>query len=500
MIEYNFPGDEYWLKGEEQLRLSVNRQNLNSILGLSIGDDEIILNRRPRTDSLNGVDNLEKYKSEIEAYGNIEHFNQLGIKDYLLQTEDKDYHSRQNHSYGTAMIGISYFTALKPFVQDTNFKKLIEDDKCTRLLNLALLLHDVGHLPFSHLMEEVFNDVNWTRGKGKYHRHDDAPLEQLSDPEKEGIKKAIIGTMGIEENEKNEYFELLQDLIAGISGVPFLDAVVNSAIDADKIDYIFRDMKYARAMARFMAPEKWLEDFLSNISLSPEGLVRLNGNSSLCALQLLEERQFLYRALYLRPEIRAFEKIAATVILSWLTSKVSQNIQIPPEIDADLRKKKGNIAYGQLIKEFYQFKNEFDLLINICGQLANDERTHQDHEAKEWFGRIKEIFGKFKDKSKTGKLEELAANMIVDDPFYLKREHAEGARKIARDLYVDYPCWVLIDIVESPRFLPSPKSRRFKTQNTEFIGEQFLVPDEDISKWGKKKSHVSLSTCVMLLD
>jgi len=498
MIEYFFPEDKYWLK-EEKNEFFIKRQNLSSILGTKIEDDKIIIRRKTGLDSLNGVNSLEEHKSEIKAYDNIKHFNQLGIKDYLLQEKDIDYHNRQNHSYGTALIGIIYYSAIKPFVKDTIFKKLLNDEKCERILNLALLLHDVGHLPFSHLMEEVFNDVNWIRAKGKYHRHDDAPLEQLNNLEKAGLKKVIskaLEDIKSTEIDVNEYFEFLQDLVAGISGVPFLDAIVNSSIDADKIDYIFRDMKYTKATARLGNPKAWVENFLSDISLAPEGLVRLNGESSLLARQLLEERQFLYKTLYLKPEIRVFEKIAATVIISFLTRKVSQLIDIPKTIDNDLRKMKGNEAYKLLIDEFYKFSNELELLINICTRLSSDDFPQQDKRAKEWFGKIRELFIKFEDDSSKGKLKELSSEMIVEEPIYFDRDETGELRKIARDLYVDYPCWVLIDIVKSPKFLPTPRSRRFKTQYREFICEQFLVPDEDINKWKKKSiARIPLHLC-----
>jgi HD superfamily phosphohydrolase len=490
-MKYFFPKDNFWLR--DNLNVSINRQALNSIPGTQIKDDkiEIECKQNSEEDTFNGAQSLKKYKNKISSYDNIGSFNQLGIKDYLLQRVDKELHNRKSHSYGTAIIGICYFSAIKPFIEYTIFKK-IDVEKCERLLNLALLLHDIGHLPFSHLMEEIFNDVNWTRGRGKYH-HD----EGLPEEDRKGIKEALRDALDIQNNNDiEEYFELLQDLIAGISGVPFLDAIVNSPIDADKIDYIFRDMKYTGTMARLEEPQQWLMDFFSNISLSPEGLVRLNGHSSLCALQLLKERQFLYQTLYLRPDIRAFEKIAATVIISWLTQMVSENIIIPQNLKPDLRKAKGDKAYELLINKFYMIKDEFELLINICEELGSDNNPHQDKEAKGWFNHIKSIFEKFKGNSSTRLLKELSDEMIVEEPLYFGREKAEEIKKIARDLYIDYPCWVLIDVVESPKFLSYPRSRRIKIQNKEFVGEQFLVPDYDINKWNRKKiAHVPLHMC-----
>lgn len=84
-------------------------------------------------------------------------------------------------------------------------------------------------------------------------------------------------------------------LIESNTGKPYLDAIVNSAVDADKIDYIFRDLRFLQ-FGSSLPPEQngWLQEFLSDQDLSPEGLIRLNGRSVLMAKELLETRRRLY--------------------------------------------------------------------------------------------------------------------------------------------------------------------------------------------------------------
>lgn len=476
------PDDYFWLHEKGERAVEIRRSQLSELIDYQADDCSVVMLRGQSSKS---AQCLESLKSRIESYSNLERFNQLGIKDHLLQRSDKDRHSRMRHCYGTALVGLVYLEALDAFRGNTVFSSL-NRERIEPLLEFALLLHDIGHLPFSHLMEEVFAELNWTRMSGRYHRHDDVPIEQLSDSDKEHLRSALGSALGRTDGASNQEFEMLQDLVAGISGVPFLDAIVNSAVDADKIDYIFRDMKFTQAATRLRTTDDWLQDFMSNISLSTQGLVRLNGEAALCALELLRERQFLYERLYLNPQIRVFEKLASTVLASWLTARIFGMGPSPgtQDVSCDLRSRKGAKAYEQLIAAFRD-ETEFSLLKVMCQELADETCTFRDPEARNWFGEIQQHFEDFDNGTGDGILKRKANEMMVREPLTIAGNHVEDARRIARDLYVDYPCGVLIDVAEFPDFLPSPPDRRFKMGGDTVVAEQFLVPDQDIRRWSR---------------
>jgi HD superfamily phosphohydrolase len=506
--EFSHPQDNFWLGKGLVHEVPLGRHQLCKMLkfdnvpeSMSIG-----VNRTPGvSDDLGVADCLDDKKTQIQAYANIAKINQLGIKDYLLgKTSAADLHTRLAHSIGAAVIGRLYFAALEPFVEYTHIRNLFKNQHkyFEKLMLFALYLHDVGHLPYSHMVEAVFDEINWTRIKGASHRHDEVPLQQLRHEEKLGIKEAIKTCLNLStEEEIEQAFDLTQDLIAGISGIPFLDAIINSSIDADKIDYIFRDMEYTETRARLRNTQTWLTDFLSNISLSPEGLVRLNGEAALCTLELLEERQFLYRVLYLEPKFRAFEKIASVIVASWLTRQVSSNL-LPTlnkkvvsdgvfQFKPDLRKEKGDLAYLMIVDKFirYSSHHELMLLLDMCQELADD--PYRDASAKEWFGELGKRLAGFREVPSSQHLIEECNEIIVEEPFYIAKgrdgQYVRMAREIARNLHIDYPCGVLIDIVEFPGFLPTPKSRHFVAPNGTIVGETFLVPCEKPSEWSRNK-------------
>lgn len=509
---YSLLDDHLWLLKGQSFELNLSRDvksewlekieqeipETQKIEFRSIGDDET---RDLLTRSLHGS---PTYKLMRRIY-------QLGIKDILLGKERAIYHTRKSHAYGARLIGLAWWESIAPFVNLTNFR-FMDREKRVRCLELALLLHDAGHLPFSHLMEEIYRELNWTRiAQSAKHRHDENPLEQISEEDKGKLKSAFKEILNIPENEIQDYYNFVQDLIAGVSGIPFLDAIVNSPLDADKIDYIFRDTEFTKKSTRLSEKKEWLESFLSSISLSQEGLIRLNGESAIRARELLEERQFLYRNLYLRPDIRAFEKITATIIITWLTSRVSKHIKhIKVDLSElqwlqpDLREYKGKKAYALLLEEFNKalesatpLPDEFDLLLRLCDNLVEErDKYFVSEKAAMWFGELKNKLERIKDAGNNAEkeLKKQFSEMIVEDPFYIPIEKTEDAKEIARRLYIDYPCSVLIDIVEFPKFLPSSRARRFK--KGKIVGECFLVPNINPRNWSTKSiARVPLHEC-----
>jgi HD superfamily phosphohydrolase len=451
---------------------------------------QILIIKRESGDKLSGGLLQTKILSSLEKQ------KQLGVKDYLLgKSKQRPEHTRYEHSRGTLIIGVIYLGALAPFSSVTRYKHLRTEE--TRwITSAALALHDAGHLPFGHLMEEIFTELNWSNvSQSATHRHDESPLDYIEDNMKTEFMDILRKLIPSKKPENS--FEIVSDLIAGVSGIPFLDAIVNSALDADKIDYIYRDMQCTGMSSRLRSSADWLRDFLSNISLTPEGLIRLNGDSSLCTLELLKERQFLYENLYLRADIRAFEKIASTVIKSWLLSSISKKLQIPHSVSPDLRSLKAETAHKLLMTVFEEADEELDFLIRLCDDLQVYNQDLRDSESIHWFGKIQERLKEFKNVNDDSILRSQFNDIAVCEPYWIPRDKSERAKEIARQLYVDFPCSALIDIVDYPSFIPSSRSRQVTVGYRQPLeSETFLVPHENIAKWRRDSiGRVPLSYC-----
>jgi len=128
-------------------------------------------------------------------------------------------HTRFTHSVGVAFMAKRIFDALVASGQ------VMERGRAaarTRLVSIAAaLLHDIGHGPFSHLYEKVFNDrrhEEWTR---------------LIVRNARGEVGRLLRRAGLAEEILAVYDRRYRHA--------FVSDIVSSQLDADRLDYLLRD-------------------------------------------------------------------------------------------------------------------------------------------------------------------------------------------------------------------------------------------------------------------
>lgn len=133
-------------------------------------------------------------------------------------------HTRFEHSVGTMYLA-------QRLTKDSNLSQYLSKEE-TEILQFAALLHDVGHGPFSHVYEHL--------------------LEKFLDKTHEEMTVWII-----EESELHDILEKagydassVAKLAAGSlhrKGKLYLDQVIQSAVDVDKLDFVVRDTYHTGA-------------------------------------------------------------------------------------------------------------------------------------------------------------------------------------------------------------------------------------------------------------
>jgi len=189
---------------------------------------------RPRIfrDSIHGDIGYAKgdFQHLIEAildtrmFQRLRHIRQNGVLNLVFQGAE---HSRFSHVMGVAWVASKMFDAAHRNTANSSVCENREQDREDTIL--AALLHDVGHGPFSHTLEEILRSLSV--------KFDHEEMTKRILVEKDSDIARALG-------ERRERL------------VPFIDktkrepnkwfySIVSSALDADRLDYLLRDSTMA---------------------------------------------------------------------------------------------------------------------------------------------------------------------------------------------------------------------------------------------------------------
>src|SRR5690606_10585367 len=125
-------------------------------------------------------------------------------------------HTRFAHSLGVLHIAIRIMEILRRRHGDSDTVRSWLDGN-ERVVKIAALLHDLGHGPFSHMMERAFE-------AGK--EHEARTKAMFTDPDS-GIRK-VLREHSVTDSQIREAQNLIE-----FHEIPFLHDIVSSSLDAD---------------------------------------------------------------------------------------------------------------------------------------------------------------------------------------------------------------------------------------------------------------------------
>ncbi len=258
-----------------------------------------------------GLSQVEADLIETKAFQRLRNIKHLGLASYVYPGAD---FSRFAHSIGTCHIAGRVFAKL----EDTHPESIT--DKIIQEYRLAALLHDIGHYPFSHAIEQVVE-------KFYSHKKSDQILESSNGLPKQQSNKNFnheeVGYLIIKEDE--EISRILNDngyepasicniLERNDPSVPVFP-VISSDFDVDRIDYLKRtahhtDLPYGAIDDNYL---------ISQVTLDDDGKFCLHEKAVRAIDHFLLSRYFAYYQVSYHRDVIAHEEILRDIIQNMLT-------------------------------------------------------------------------------------------------------------------------------------------------------------------------------------
>jgi HD superfamily phosphohydrolase len=138
-------------------------------------------------------------------------------------------YSGANHTRFEHSIGVMHLAG--KLTENPNLSKLLSEEE-VQIVRIAALLHDVGHGPFSHVFEHLL-----VKFLNKTHENMTAWIireSELQDIITElGYDPDVVGKLAVGEMRSH--------------GKAFIDQIIQSAVDVDKLDFVVRDTYHTGA-------------------------------------------------------------------------------------------------------------------------------------------------------------------------------------------------------------------------------------------------------------
>ncbi|MGY2896330.1 HD domain-containing protein [Deinococcus sp. UYEF24] len=257
----------------------------------------------------------------------LRHIHQLAYSGYVYPGAT---HKRFEHSLGVMHLAGLAYDALLDNAERWGAAALpsgLDLPYWRRVLRAAALLHDVGHLPFSHAAEDLLPD-------GQSHEHLSGrlilsgflagPLAAL-EVKAVDVAQVAVGWIDPGWTEQNLEGEHLSSAPAGwVAALSSL--ITGDAFGADRIDYLLRDAYHSGAVLGTFDAARLIDRLVllegAQTGGAGELQVGLHSGALQAAEALLTTRDALYEGLYFHPVRRIYDHHLGTFLRAALGTRL----------------------------------------------------------------------------------------------------------------------------------------------------------------------------------
>jgi len=246
------------------------------------------------------------------------------------------YHGAEHSRFGHSL-GVYHLAKRVSDLLLSDEEKDIQEEFC-----LAALLHDIGHHPFSHSFESALD--NAYQGTGLSFDHEDYTLKIIENTDV-GV---CIEDYGL---NKEHVIQLLLGSYTEKAHLQYLNNLISSEFDLDRVDYLLRDSYYCGVPYGKIDLERLLHSIESeedHIIISERGIHSIE--------MYVLSRFYMYIQVYTHHTSRAFDLMLQKIITKQVIDEYCY-----PKIDDDINEflKYDDCWLRMLIKEL-STSSDFD--------------------------------------------------------------------------------------------------------------------------------------------
>lgn len=309
------------------------------------------------------ITQLEKDIIESDIFRRLKNIKQMSLASISFSGAN---HTRSEHSIGT--MHVAYLIASKIEKLKEHAESILKEkhnikngyNKTLQFIRIAALLHDLGHPPFSHAIEWVF-ERDPELYPGKNYSHDDY-TQKLIRKNKE-LKQLL------KDEEISSPMNIANFLANKLDKIPkpiaILYPLLNGDLDFDKVDYIIRDNYHCGLPANI--------DIYSIMDSFRIRLQKSKQNELLTNIEIM----FNPDKLFVVENLLLSRKQLISIIQQETKNRIA-NQMLMSSTQNFLRKKKkllDDTKYRQLIQKLHENWTDYDLVSNITKDSTNDSQA-----------------------------------------------------------------------------------------------------------------------------